>query len=73
MVRQVTKPTLEDLAGLANGVSGVEMALRRIVVLTVELMLFGWLISTAVIWWDRVTVSQLRTKLPCWRPITPPG
>ena len=74
-VREATKPLLEDVAGLAGGVSRAEEALRRIVAwaswrllgwivaLTVGLMLFGWLSSTAVVWWDRTTVSQLRGEV----------
>ncbi|HQT61930.1 MULTISPECIES: hypothetical protein [unclassified Acidiphilium] len=74
-VREATKPMLEDLAGLAGGMAVAEEALRRIVAwaswrllgwivaLTVGLMLFGWLSSTAVIWWDRTTVSQLRGEI----------
>ncbi|MHB1304791.1 MAG: hypothetical protein ACYCZB_15160 [Acidiphilium sp.] len=74
-VRKATKPMLEDLAGLAGGMAVAEEALRRIVAwaswrllgwivaLTVGLMLFGWLSSTAVIWWDRTTVSQLRGEI----------
>ncbi len=74
-VREATKPMLEDLAGLAGGMAVAEEALRRIVAwaswrllgwivaLTVGLMLFGWLSSTAVVWWDRTTVSQLRGEI----------
>ncbi|EGO93201.1 hypothetical protein [Acidiphilium sp. PM] len=74
-VRKATKPMLEDLAGLAGGMAVAEEALRRIVAwaswrllgwivaLTVGLMLFGWLSSTAVVWWDRTTVSQLRGEI----------
>ncbi len=74
-VREATKPLLEDVAGLAGGVSRAEEALRRIVAwaswrllgwivaLTVGLMLFGWLSSAAVVWWDRTTVSQLRGEI----------
>ena len=74
-VREATKPLLEDVAGLAGGMAVAEEALRRIVAwaswrllgwivaLTVGLMLFGWLSSTAVVWWDRTTVSQLRGEI----------
>lgn len=74
-VRKATKPLLEDVAGLAGGVAVAEEALRRIVAwaswrllgwimaLTVGLMLLGWLSSTAVVWWDRTTVSQLRGEI----------
>ncbi|WP_201729792.1 hypothetical protein [Acidocella sp. C78] len=74
-VRTATKPMLEDLAGLAGGMAVAEEALRRIVAwaswrllgwivaMTVGLMLFGWLSSTAVVWWDRTTVSQLRGEI----------
>ncbi|WP_236656115.1 hypothetical protein [Acidiphilium sp. C61] len=74
-VREAAKPLLEDVAGLAGGMAVAEEALRRIVAwaswrllgwivaLTVGLMLFGWLSSTAVVWWDRTTVSQLRGEI----------
>jgi AcrR family transcriptional regulator len=74
-VREATKPLLEDVAGLAGGMAVAEEALRRIVAwaswrllgwivaLTVGLMLFGWLSSTALVWWDRTTVSQLRGEI----------
>lgn len=74
-VRETAKPLLEDVAGLAGGMSGVEKTLHRIVAwaswrllgwivaLTVGLMLFGWLSSTAVVWWNRATVSQLRGEI----------
>jgi hypothetical protein len=75
MVREAAKPLLEDVAGLAGGMAVAEEALRRIVAwaswrllgwivaLTVGLMLLGWLSSTAVVWWDRTTVSQLRGEI----------
>lgn len=78
-VREATKPMLEDVAGLAGGMAVAEEALRRIVAwaswrllgwivaLTVGLMLFGWLSSTAVVWWDRTTVSQLRGEIAMLR------
>ena len=74
-VRKAAEPVLEDVAGLAGDVAVAEEALRRIVswaswrllgrivALTVGLMLFGWLSSTAVVWWDRTTVSQLRGEI----------
>ncbi len=74
-VREAAKPLLEDVAGLADGMAVAEEALRRIVAwaswrllgwivaLTVGLMLFGWLSSTAVVWWDRTTVSQLQGEI----------
>ena len=74
-VRKATQPLLGDLAGLAGGMAVAEEALHRIVswaswrllgwivALTAGLMLLGWLSSTAIVWWDGTTVSQLRGEI----------
>ncbi len=78
-VREATQPLLEDVVGLADGVTVAEAALRRIVswaswrllgrivALMAGLMLLGWLSSTAVVWWDGRTVSQLRGEIAMMR------
>jgi hypothetical protein len=74
-VRVATRPLLENLEGVTAGAVQAEAALRQVVswaswrllgwimALIVALVLFGWLSSTALVWWDTGTISNLQDEI----------
>jgi len=74
-VRVATRPLLNELSGVTAGAVRAEAALRQVVswaswrllgwimALIVALVLFGWLSSTALVWWDTGTISNLQDEI----------
>ncbi|GBR73959.1 hypothetical protein [Acidiphilium acidophilum] len=74
-VRVATQPLLGELAGVTTGAARAEAALRRVVqwaswrllgwimALIAALVLFGWLSSTALVWWDTGRISKLQDQI----------
>ncbi len=74
-VRVATRPLLDNLNGVTAGAVRAEAALRQVVswaswrllgwimALIVGLVLFGWLSSTALVWWDTGTISNLQDEI----------
>lgn len=74
-VRTATQPLLNQLAGVTKSAGNAETALRRVVqwasfrllgwimALIAALVLFGWLSSTALIWWDTGRVNTLQNQI----------
>ncbi|WP_287787482.1 hypothetical protein [Acidiphilium sp.] len=74
-VRVATQPLLGELDKVATGVARAEAALRRVVqwaswrllgwimALIAALVLFGWLSSTALVWWDTGRINTLQDQI----------
>lgn len=74
-VGKATKPLLGKLADVTKSAGDAETALRRVVqwaswrllgwimALIAALVLFGWLSSTALVWWDTGRVDTLQDQI----------
>ena len=74
-VRTATQPLLGELDKVATGAARAETALRRVVqwaswrllgwimALIAALVLFGWLSSTALVWWDSGRIDTLQDQI----------
>jgi len=74
-VRVATRPLLDQLDGVTADAERAEIALQRLVswaswrllgwimALIVALVLFGWVSSTALVWWDTRTISKLQDQI----------
>jgi hypothetical protein len=74
-VGEATKPLLGKLADVTKSAGHADVALRRvvewaswrllgwIVALIAALVLFGWLSSTALVWWDTKRINTLNSQI----------
>lgn len=74
-VRESTEPLLGKLADMTKSAGDADVALRRVVQwaswrllswimsLIAALVLFGWLSSTALVWWDTRRISMLQNQI----------
>jgi hypothetical protein len=74
-VGKATQPLLGKLADVTKSAADADVALRRvvqwargrllgrIVALMVALVLFGWLSSTALVWWDNGRINTLQDEI----------
>ncbi|MCF3948605.1 hypothetical protein [Acidiphilium iwatense] len=74
-VGKATEPLLDKLADVTAGAGEAEVALQRVVqwaswrllgwimALIAALVLFGWLSSTALVWWDSGRINTLQDQI----------
>ncbi len=74
-VGRATEPLLGKLASVTKSVGDADVALRRVVqwaswrllgwimALIAGLVLFGWLSSTALVWWDSGRIDALQSQI----------
>lgn len=74
-VKIATKPLLGQLANVTKSAGDASAALRRVVqwaswrllgwimALIVALVLFGWMSSTALVWWDSGRINTLQSQI----------
>lgn len=74
-VGKATKPLLGKLADVTKSAGDADVALRRvvqwaswrllgwIVALIAALVLFGWLSSTSLVWWDTKKIDSLQSQI----------